>query len=89
MKRNFFSLVLAVAIASAFIFSAVSINAQNENPSLIPSNFDGQNDFSILSYQIYDTWGPVIICLGAVMFGAIIAGIAISKEDIEWEGGEP
>ena len=32
-------------------------------------------------YQMFESWGPVLLILGTLMFGAIIGGVCISKEE--------
>lgn len=39
-----------------------------------------------INYHLFETWGPVLFVLGILMFGAMIAGICISKEERN-EGG--
>ncbi|MCQ2056004.1 MAG: hypothetical protein MJY64_00815 [archaeon] len=87
MRRKIFSAIIATAVASILILSSVSPDLQDEKYVLSTSSDTNDSDeFYKLSCQVYEVWGPLIICLGAVMFGAIIAGVAISKEDDEKRG---
>jgi NADH:ubiquinone oxidoreductase subunit 6 (subunit J) len=36
-----------------------------------------------INYQMFNTFGPVLLILAVMMFGAIIGGVYIAKEDDE------
>lgn len=49
---------------------------------------DGTLSPDSINYQVFEIWGPILLVLGTLMFGAIIAGVCISKEDDEKEEKE-
>ena len=48
---------------------------------IIHLNDDGWLAENSINYQMFEFWGPVLLVLGALMFGAIIAGVCISREE--------
>lgn len=42
---------------------------------------DGELSEGSLNWTLYETYGPLLLVLAVLMFGAIIAGVAISKEE--------
>ena len=44
-------------------------------------NDDGRLEYNSINYQMFEVWGPILLVLGTLMFGAIIAGVCISKEE--------
>lgn len=91
MRRKIFGAIVALAMVAVLIWSATSMGDFGWNeyvaPTIIPVGMEGGILSPIsLNYQVYEVMGPIMMCLGIVMFGAIIAGVAISKEDDEEEG---
>ena len=44
-------------------------------------NDDGRLEYYSINYQMFEVWGPILLVLGTLMVGAIIAGVCISKEE--------
>ena len=67
------------------MFAAVAVSNEwryeyNEEPSS-PIDFkDGENPDSI-NYWIFEEYGPILMVLGLLMFGAVLGGVYIAKED--------
>lgn len=40
-------------------------------------------DGSSLNYGVLETYGPLLLVLGALMFAAMIGGICIAREEVE------
>ena len=51
-------------------------------------NDDGRLEYNSINYQMFEVWGPILLVLGTLMFGAIIAGVCISREEEKKEGEE-
>lgn len=72
-----------------FAISAVSHNwKMNDEPVKVAFGLtNGSLVEESINYQLFETFGPILLVLGVLMFGAMIAGICISKEERN-EGGE-
>lgn len=72
-----------------FAISVVSHNWEmNNEPAKVAFGLtNGDLTKESINYQLFETWGPLLLVLGILMFGAMIAGICISKEERN-EGGE-
>ena len=42
---------------------------------------DGTLADNSINYAMFEIWGPMLLVLGTLMFGAIIAGVCISREE--------
>ena len=40
-------------------------------------------DHSSLNYELFEKYGPVLLVLGILMFGAMIGGICVAREEVE------
>lgn len=40
-------------------------------------------DHSSLNYTLFEKYGPVLLVLGLLMFGAMIGGICVAREEVE------
>ena len=49
---------------------------------------DGKLADNSINYQMFEVWGPALLVIGTLMFGAIIAGVCISKEEEAKKEGE-
>jgi len=57
-----------------------------DSPTDIPFSPSPGHDFKdTLNYAVFETYGPVLIVVTMLLFGAIIGAAAISKEDVEEE----
>ena len=82
--------VFAVAMAVIIIAGVLSVDwgfEENEEPASVPFAPDdtGKVAENSINYVLFEKWGPIMLILGAVMFGAIIAGVTLSKEDEDTE----
>ncbi|MCL2785622.1 MAG: hypothetical protein FWD81_00140 [Methanomassiliicoccaceae archaeon] len=87
------SVVLAVAIMAIFSAAAFSgdwfrdYNAEELHPQEFAPGPDGLSKDSI-NYMLFEEFGPILIVLALLMFGSIIGGVYIAKEDEEEETEE-
>ncbi len=44
---------------------------------------NGQLDESSLNYNLFEVYGPVLLILAVLMFGAMIGGVCIAREEGE------
>ncbi len=82
--------IFAVAMAAIIIVGVLSVDWEfdkNEEPASVPFAPDdtGNVPENSINYVLFEEWGPIMLILGAVMFGAIIAGVTLSKEDEDAE----
>ena len=90
-KRNIACGILALAVVIGLSASAITYDWGMEGgPESIPFGLDGDGALAenSINYQMFEVWGPVLLVLGTLMFGAIIAGVCISKEEEKKEGEE-
>lgn len=90
-KRKLFGAIIALAVVGVLIASAVTYNwGMGSWPSQVPFGLDGTGSLAVnsINYQMFEVWGPVLLILGTLMFGAIIAGVCISKEEEAKKEGE-
>ena len=77
----------AVALAAGLLaILAVSIYATDwNNYGDISDSVTGEEtvDHSSLNYELFEKYGPVLLVLGILMFGAMIGGICVAREEVE------
>jgi NADH:ubiquinone oxidoreductase subunit 6 (subunit J) len=83
----------AVAIMLLVVLSAAVIETDWDNytnydtPQPIPYTdvVDGNNNIneSSLNYAIFEEYGPLLLVLALLMFGAMVGGICIAREEVE------
>ncbi len=83
-------LALIIALGMAAILIGGFIDAEwntSDEPTPVPFGPDdtGTLPENSINYVLFEEWGPIMLVLGAVMFGAIIAGVTLSKEEDEEE----
>ena len=73
-----------LVLLSAAVFSADINNLNGDGPNNIPFTPDesGLSETS-LPFTLFEVYGPVLLALAILMFGAIIGGVYIAKEDDE------
>jgi len=89
-KKQIIGAIVAGAMAVILIagFIAADWNTRDE-PEAVPfAPEDGNLPHNSINYVLFEEWGPIMLVLGAVMFGAIIAGVALSKEEDDDEEEE-
>ena len=83
-KKAFASALVALVVVCGLAGSVISYNWGMDNGiEKVPFGLDGDGmlaDNSI-NYQMFEVWGPILLVLGSLMFGAIIAGVCISREE--------
>jgi len=59
----------------------------NESPEGIDfiggADADGNMDTNSLNYALFETYGPLLLVLALLMFGAMIGGVCIAREEEE------
>jgi NADH:ubiquinone oxidoreductase subunit 6 (subunit J) len=84
-KKTTVGVLIALSLLVVLAGSVMSSSWDNmgDNPESIPFGPDGEGDLAenSLNYQLFEVWGPVLLVLGILMFGAIIAGVCISREE--------
>ena len=90
-KRTAVCAVVALAVVIGLSASALSYDWNMDNgPVSVPFGLsdDGSLAENSINYQMFEVWGPVLLVLGTLMFGAIIAGVCISREERDKEEGK-
>ena len=90
-KKAFACGLIALVVVCGLAASAITYDWGTEGgPKQIPFGLDGDGNLpeNSINFQMFEIWGPVLLILGTLMFGAIIAGVCISREDKEKEGEE-
>ena len=83
-KRNLVCGIFAIAVVCGLAASAITYDwDMKDGPTPIPFglNDDGTLADNSINYMMFEVWGPILLVLGTLMFGAIIAGVCISKEE--------
>ncbi|MDR0334786.1 MAG: hypothetical protein LBH69_02735 [Methanomassiliicoccaceae archaeon] len=76
--------VVMVMLLAAVVYSGDFEELNDNGMSNIPFTPDGDNPIEgSLPDMLFDKYGPVILVLAILMFGAIIGGAYIAKEDDE------
>ena len=90
-KKAFASALVALVVVCGLAASVISYDwGMDQGIEKVPFGLDGNGmlaDNSI-NYQMFEVWGPILLVLGTLMFGAIIAGVCISREEEKKEGEE-
>ncbi len=98
-KRMIIGAVVSVALLAVFIAGIVTAdyNSAYDEPNGVPSGmgagagegeiFEGNGDLKedSLAYSIFEEHAFVLIPLAVLMFGAMIGGVCISREEVEEE----
>ena len=82
--------LVALVLVCVLVGSIVTYSwGMGSGPVQIPFGLtNGTLETNSINYQMFEVWGPVLLVLGTLMFGAIIAGVCISKEEEKKEGEE-
>lgn len=98
-KRFVIGAVVSVALLAVFIAGIATANYDGsyDTPQGVPSGMgagvgegeifddDGTLDHNSLAYSIFEDHVFVLLPLGILMFGAMIGGVCISREEVEEE----
>ena len=90
-KRNAVIGILALVVVCGIAAAAITYDwGTDGGPTAVPFGLDenGELQDNSINYQMFEVWGPVLLILGTLMFGAIIAGVCISKEEEKKKEGE-
>lgn len=76
---------LLLVVCGASIFETDWDDYTNESPENIPFtgvvDEEGNIDENSLNYNIFEKYGPLLLVLALLMFGAIIGGVCIAREE--------
>jgi NADH:ubiquinone oxidoreductase subunit 6 (subunit J) len=81
------SALLAAVLVSAVVFTEWDDYTTNDSPEGIP--FDGgvddtgELDQNSLNYALFEQYGPVLLIVALLMFGAMIGGVCVAREEVE------
>lgn len=78
------ALVMAVILIGGFIASDWDVRDEPQPVPFAPDEGGVLPEDSI-NYVLFEEWGPIMLVLGIVMFGAIIAGVSLSREEEDEE----
>ena len=83
-KKALVSGVLALVVVCGLAASVITYDwGMDHGIEKVPFGLDddGRLADNSINYQMFEVWGPIMLVLGTLMFGAIIAGVCISKEE--------
>ena len=83
-KRNIVCGIIAIAIVCGIAASTISYDwdmKDGAQPIPFGLNEDGTLAENSINYAMFEVWGPILLVLGTLMFGAIIAGVCISRDE--------
>ena len=84
-KKKILGALVALCMAIILVAGFVATDYGDAREP-VPVPFDGGE--GSINMVLFGEWGPVMLILGAVMFGAIIAGVCLSKEERDEEEGK-
>lgn len=90
-KKAFVSALVALVVVCGLAGSVISYDwGMDSGIEKVPFGLDGDGQLAdnSINYRMFEIWGPVLLVLGTLMFGAIIAGVCISREEEKKEGEE-
>jgi len=90
-KRNILIGIVALVAFCGIAAGAITYDwGTDGGPTSVPFGLDENGELAVnsINYQMFEVWGPVLLVLGTLMFGAIIAGVCISKEEEKKKEGE-
>lgn len=87
-KRLALGAVVAVALVAVLAVGiyATTWDMNYDEPQAIeydPVDDGSELGHNSLNYQVFEHYGPLLIVLALVMFGAMVGGICIAREEIE------
>ncbi len=90
-KKGLLCGVAAIAMICILGASVITYDwGMDGGPVPVPFGLNGDGTLAenSINYQLFEVWGPILLVLGTLMFGAIIAGVCISKEEEKKKEGE-
>ncbi len=83
-KKKFAIALVALVVVCGLAASAITYDWGMDNGiSQVPFGLNDEGGLAdnSINYQMFEVWGPILLVLGTLMFGAIIAGVCISREE--------
>ena len=90
-KKALLGGIVALVVIGGLAAGIISYDwGMGDGPTPIPFGLDenGKLPWGGLNYQLFEVWGPALLALGTLMFGAIIAGVCISKDEEKKKEGQ-
>jgi len=84
--------IAAAAMLLTVLVASVAVTEwgdyfENESPQKIefvgPVDDDGNMDTNSLNYALFEKYGPLLLILALLMFGAMIGGVCIAREEVD------
>jgi len=79
--------LLLTVLAVSIVATDWSNHVTNDSPESIDytgqTDADGNMDHNSLNYAMFETYGPLLLILAILMFGAMIGGVCIAREEVE------
>ena len=81
------SVLLLAVLGASILTTDWDDFVTNESPESIP--FDGVVDDSgnldpnSLNYALFEEYGPLLLVLALLMFGAIVGGVCVAREEVD------
>ncbi|MCL1978814.1 MAG: hypothetical protein FWG60_01465 [Methanomassiliicoccaceae archaeon] len=79
------SALLLTVLAASVMATDWSNHVTNDSPESIDftgaTDDDGNMDANSLNYALFETYGPLLLILALLMFGAMIGGVCIAREE--------
>ena len=85
-KRIAIGVVVSVVLLGVlcYVIFASDWSWFNDTPSPVPYDPEpGHVDPGSLNYVLFEQYGPLLIVLAILMFGAMVGGIVVAREEIE------
>ena len=90
-KKAIVGAILAFALVCILLASVISFDwGVAGGPVQVPFGLDQNGNLPVnsINFQMFEVFGPVLMVLAVLMFGAIIAGVCISKEEEKKKEGQ-
>ncbi|MDR3075310.1 MAG: hypothetical protein LBU30_04660 [Candidatus Methanoplasma sp.] len=86
------SALLLTVLAASVMATDWSEHVTNDSPEGIDFTGDidenGDMDQNSLNYALFEKYGPLLLILAVLMFGAIIGGVCIAREEAEHDDSD-
>lgn len=86
-KATVLGAAAAIALVAVLAVGVYATTWDMNYEAPVPIEFDTPEDGmphpGSLNYVIFEQYGPLLIVLAILMFGAMVGGICIAREDIE------
>lgn len=86
-RKTITALVLALLVGVVLVGTAATVDWDAgdtiHNTPFNPPEGDDAALADSLNYALFEEYGPVVMVMGVLMFGAILGGVYLAKEDPE------